>query len=194
MTVYPTLTCSLRSRKGSNAARQLRQQGLLPASVIGHGAPLLVEVDQHQFAQFEHTSKSGSPLLNLVVDEQESVLVMVKHVQRDTLQRLPLHLDMQRVSLEEEMPVSVMVVLTGEALGVKAGGMLEITMHMLHLRCAAGAVPEQITVDISEMQIGDTLEASACSLPAGCTLLDRPEECVALIRQPIRTATPAASA
>jgi hypothetical protein len=62
------------------------------------------------------------------------------------------------------------------------------------LRCAASLVPDTVTYDISALNMGDTLEAGAFVLPAGCVLQDRPEECVALIRQPRTSATPAADA
>jgi len=197
MTTYPTLSCALRTDIGSNASRKLRHKGLLPGSVFCHGAPISIVLDRHHFAGIEHLSSSGSQLVNLSIDGKDSGLVLVKAVQRDTFKRIPLHVDLQRVSLQEQLHVTVSVVLEGEAIGVLEGGMLEITMHALHLQCAAGVVPDNLTYDISAMKIGDTLDASAFTLPDGCTLLDRPEECVALIRQPIRSAavveTPAAT-
>lgn len=188
MTTYPTLTCALRTSTGSNAARKMRNQGQLPATLYGHGQPVSLVLDQHHFSVIEHASQSGSQLLNLLIDGTESGLVLVKTVQRDTLKKKPMHLDLQRISLLEELHATVSVSLVGEPLGVKEGGLLEMTMHSLHLRCAAGVVPDQLTYDISNMQCGDTLEAGAFVLPEGCTLEDRPEECVALIRQPMRTA------
>lgn len=193
MTLYPTLTCSLRADSGSNASRKLRNHGMLPASVFGHGDPMRLVLNRHDFGVIEHESHSGSQLIHLSIDGTESVLVLVKAVQRDTLKKMPLHVDFQRISLQEKLQATVAVVLEGESPGVKEGGMLEIIMHALHLRCAAGVVPDQVTYDISTMKMGDTLEAGAFVLPEGCELLDRPEECVALVRQP-RTAPTAAGA
>lgn len=188
MTLYPTLTCASRTGTGKNAARKLRHQGLLPATVYGHGSAVSLVLPQQHFKIIEQASKSGSQLVSLSIDGQDSGLAMVKMVQRDALKHTPVHLDLQRVSLLQEMLVTVTVVLTGEPAGVKEGGMLETHMHALHLRCAANALPDNVTHDISAMKIGDTLDAAAIALPDGCTLMDRPEECVALIRQPIRTA------
>lgn len=188
MNEYPTLSCALRTQTGSNAMRQLRRQGLLPATVYGHGAPVTLSLNRQQFRSIELASRSGSQLVTLSIDDKESGLVLIKHVQRDTLTLVPVHLDLQRVSLQEELHVSVAIVLEGEPFGVKEGGMLEVILHALHLRCPAGGVPDNLTHDISAMQIGDTLDVSAIALPDGCFLLDRPEECVALIRAPIRSA------
>jgi len=189
MTTYLTLTGTLRTSFGSNASRKLRHEGLLPATVYGHGDPISLVLNQHHFSAVEHASHSGSQLVNLSIDGKDNGMVLVKSVQRHALKRVPVHVDLQRISLQEELQVVVNVVLEGEPVGVREGGMLEATMHALHLRCAASLVPDNVTHDISAMGIGDTLEAGAFALPAGCTLLDRPEECVALIRAPIRTAT-----
>jgi large subunit ribosomal protein L25 len=143
-------------------------------------------LNQHHFNAVEHASHSGSPLVSLSIDGKDGGLALVKTVQRDPLKHTPLHLDLQRVSLQEQLHATVSVVLEGEPIGVKEGGMLEIAVHTLHLSCAAGKVPDNVTHDISALKIGDTLKAGALMLPEGCTLLDRPEECVALIRQPIR--------
>ena len=186
MTTYLTLSCATRTEIGSNAARQLRHQGMLPATVYGHGAPLSLKMDRHRFSVLEHASKSGSQIVILEIDGVESGMVLVKKVQRDMLKMTPLHVDLQRISLSEELQVVVSLIPEGEPIGIKEGGMLELVLHSLHIRCAADKVPDSISYDVSSMDIGDTIEAGAITLPAGCTLLDRPEECVALIRQPLR--------
>jgi large subunit ribosomal protein L25 len=194
MTTYPTLTGTLRAGAGTNAARKLRQQGLMPATVYGHGAPVSLVLNQHHFSLVARESQSGSQLVNLSIDGTDGGLVLVKAVQRNIINKTPIHVDFQRISLQEKLNVTVSVVLEGDAAGVLEGGRLEIIMHALHLQCAAGVVPDNLTHDVSAMQIGDTLEAGAFALPDGCTLLDRPEECVALIRQPMRTAATATAA
>lgn len=186
MTTYPTLSCVRRSDTGSNAARKFRQQGLLPATVYGHGAPVSLVLDQHHFALVMHEGHSASQLVTLSIDGTESGMVLVKGVQLDAMRKKPLHVDLQRVSLQEQLQVSVPVLLEGEPIGTREGGTLELIVHALHLSCAAGLVPEHITHDISAMKIGDTLDAGALVLPQGCTLLDHPEECIALIRPPVR--------
>ena len=188
MTDYASLNCTRRVDTGSNASRQLRHRGLVPATVYGHGEPVSLVIDLHHFRVIEHSSKSGSQLVNLLIDDKESGIVLVKKVQRDMIKMTPLHIDLQRISLTEELQVSVALVLDGEPAGVAAGGMLEVMMHSLRVRCAAGKVPDRLTHDVSAMNIGDTLDAGAIALPEGSTLLDRPEECVALIRQPMRVA------
>lgn len=184
MATYPTLSCATRTEIGSNAARQLRHQGLLPATVYGHGEPLSLKMDRHHFSVLEHASKSGSQIVVLEIDGVESGIVLVKKVQRDMIKMTPLHVDFQRISLSEELQVVVSLVPEGEPVGIATGGTFELVLHSLHIRCAADKVPDSISFDVSAMNIGDTIEAGAIALPEGCTLLDRPEECVALVRQP----------
>lgn len=186
MATYPTLSCATRTEIGSNAARQLRHQGLLPATVYGHGDPLSLKMDRHHFSVLEHASKSGSQIVVLEIDGVESGIVLVKKVQRDMIKMTPLHVDFQRISLSEELQVVVSLLPEGEPVGIAAGGMFELVLHSLHIRCAADKVPDSISFDVSAMNIGDTIEAGTIALPDGCTLTDRPEECVALIRQPLR--------
>ncbi len=192
MTMYPTLTCSSRTGTGTNSSRQLRHQGLIPASVYGHGDPVSLVLELRQLSVMLHESSSGSQLVNLLIDGKDSGLALVKSVQREAIKQIPLHLDLQRISLKEKLQVTVTVVLEGEAAGVAMGGMLDISMHTLHIRSAAGTVPDNVKHDISAMMIGDILEAGAIELPKGCELLDNPTECVAHIRQPLRVVAEAA--
>jgi large subunit ribosomal protein L25 len=191
MTTYSTLACARRDGTGSSIARQLRAKGKVPATVYGHGAPLSLVLDQHDFARVERESDSGSQLVQLSIDGVDGGLALVKSVQRSTLKRMTLHVDLQRVSLSQQLQVTVAVMLTGDPAGVTEGGRLEVILHALHLSSAAGSVPDNLVHDVSAMQIGDTLEAGTIALPDGCVLLDRPEECVALVRQPMRTAATA---
>ncbi len=186
MSTYPTLACSLRTGTGSNASKQLRHQGLLPASIYGHGDPVSVTLDLRMFKGVMHESHSGSQLVNLTIDGKDSGLALIKSVQREAMKQTPLHLDLQRISLVQKLHVTVNIILEGEAEGVKAGGMLQTTLHSLHLLSAAGTVPDNVTHDISTMKIGDMLEAGDITLPEGCELLDSPTETVAQIRQPLR--------
>ncbi|MHB9132548.1 MAG: 50S ribosomal protein L25 [Armatimonadota bacterium] len=182
MTLYPTLTCTSRTSIGSNAVRKLLQQGLLPATIYGHGAPASLVMEQRDFIIACRTGHSGSQIMRLTVDGQDGGLALVKNVQRHVTKYTPVHLDLQRISLQEKLHITVSIVLEGEAAGVALGGVLEMNTHALNLRCAATAVPESITHDISDLQVGGTLLAGQLVLPEGCELLDRADELVAVIR------------
>jgi large subunit ribosomal protein L25 len=182
MTTYPTLTCSLRASTGSNAARQMRRRGQLPANVCGHGDPLLLQMEHLQFLTMTRGGNAGSQIVKLTIDGVDGGLAMVKRVQRDTVHKCFLHVDLQRISLTEDLHYTVAVVLEGEPVGLTEGGKLEVINQTIHLRGIAGAVPESLTFDISEMKVNDTLTAGQLALPEGCVLDMLPEACIAAIR------------
>ena len=108
-------------------------------------------------------------------------LALVKQVQVNTLHKQIMNIDLQRISLVDELHISLAVVLTGEPVGLHTGGLLDIERHSINVRCLASAVPEQITHDISGLDIGDLLTAGQLQLPEGCILADKPEECIAVV-------------
>ncbi|MBC7289443.1 MAG: 50S ribosomal protein L25, partial [Armatimonadetes bacterium] len=96
----------------------------------------------------------------------------------------PLSIDLQWVSLAQEVEVTVPVVAVGEARGVKAGGILEQLVHELTVRCLPTAVPPHIEVDVSQMEIGDTLHVSDISPPEGVAILEAPNTAVVHVAAP----------
>ncbi|HEY3377078.1 MAG TPA: 50S ribosomal protein L25 [Armatimonadota bacterium] len=188
MTTYPTLTCVSRTEIGSQAARKMLRQGQIPATVYSNGDPVSLMMDRRHFASVERAGQSGSQIVRLTLDGADAGLVLVKAIQRDLLKHFPTHIDLQRISLQQYLEVNVPVHLEGEPAGVHEGGVFEVTLHALNLRCMASAVPESLTHDISTMQVGDTLTAGQIVLPEGCELSDRPEECLAIIRQKLGVA------
>ena len=181
MTTYPVLSCSLRDSFGGAASRRMRLQGQVPAIVYGHGESVSLTLERRHFSSIEQ-ALAGAQIVRLSIDGVDGGLALVKKVQRDVLKRIPSHIDLQRVSLQQSLQVSVSIVLDGDAAGVLLGGVLEMTMHALNLRCAASAVPEVLRHDITNLQVGEPLLAGHLQLPEGCELLDRAEECIAVIR------------
>ncbi|MEI6519643.1 MAG: 50S ribosomal protein L25 [bacterium] len=182
MTTFPTLSCSLRTSTGSNVARQMRQKGLLPATVYGHGASVSITMEQKHFVKVALTGNSGSQIVHLDVDGTDGGLALVKNVQKNMLAHVLTHVDLQRVSLTDSLQIPVPLVLDGDAAGVLIGGVLDVYIFVLNLKCAASAVPESIHYDISNLQVNEHLTVSQIPLPEGCELLDRPEDTIAVIR------------
>ncbi len=194
MTMYPTLTCALRTGTGSREARKLRHQGLVPATVYGHGAAVSLTLDVRHFGAIQHANHSGSLIVSLLVDGKDDGLALVKAVQHAPIAKLPTHVDLQRISQHESLQVSVKLFLEGEAAGVVAGGVLEIISHAVNLRCPASSVPDSLKHDLTEMQIGDTLLAGQLILPAGCVLLDPEDTPMATLRHSKLSSAPTAEA
>ncbi|MHB9026396.1 MAG: 50S ribosomal protein L25 [Armatimonadota bacterium] len=186
----PELTLEPRAEHGSSVARKLRRQGRIPGVLYGHGEPMLVSLDIHQFQATVKPSHYGSAIVRLQLAGKSSGDALVKAVQTNPVGRRILAVDLLRVSREDRLHVSVSIVLVGDAPGTHAGGVLEQLIHSVNLRCRAQDVPEQITYDISNMQIGESIHLNHLAFPPNCEVLDALEETVAVILTPKVQVTP----
>ncbi|HEY3417034.1 MAG TPA: 50S ribosomal protein L25 [Armatimonadota bacterium] len=184
MAERPVLTLEPRAEHGSSVARKLRRAGRVPAVLYGHGEPMLVSLDTHEFQTSVAPSHFGSEIVRLQLDGQSAGEALVKSVQTNPVGHRVLAVDLLRVSGEDRLHVSVSVVLVGDAPGVHAGGVLEQMLHSVNLRCRAQDVPQQIVYDISNMQVGESIHFSHLSLPENCEVLDALEETIAVILSP----------
>jgi large subunit ribosomal protein L25 len=160
---------SQRAATGKGAARSTRRQGLVPAVVYGKGVqPCAVTVDPKALITAVSTEAGWNTLITL---EAEGALngqvVIVKDVQRHTIRRELTHVDFQLINLQDEVHVMVPVHAVGKSLGEKNGGNLQIIRHELEVLCLPGAIPDAIEVDVTNLDIGDTLHIEDLALPAG---------------------------
>jgi len=181
-----TLALISRTGVGSNATRKLRRQGLAPGNLFGHGESRNVAVDAHDFRMAVPVEHYGSQLVRLTLDGKDAGAALVKNVQVNTLSRDILNIDFQRVQMEDRVTVPVSVVTVGEPADTRAGARLEQFAHSVAVRCGAFDVPEQITVDVSNMHIGDSVHASELPLPPGVELAETPEEVVIHVAAPAK--------
>lgn len=161
----PKLKTAARERTGSKYARRLRAAGQLPAVVYGHGqAPDHISLQAEQFVDCLH---HGAHLIEL---DGKGETCLIKDVQYDYLGTTIIHVDLTRVDLSEEVEVSVPLVLKGEdrCPGAKvAGAILENPIVDLEVICRADAIPDQIVVDVSELELDQTITIADLKLPAG---------------------------
>jgi large subunit ribosomal protein L25 len=197
MTETTTLTAELRSRAGTGGARETRRNGRTPAVIYGNKTePMMISLDSAELAR--QVRRHG--FLNHVFDinvggRQERVIP--RDVQNHPLTGRPLHVDFMRVSATTEISVDVEVVFLNDdkAPGLKRGGVLNVVMRTIPLECRPDAIPEQLTVDLTGLEIGDTVHLSAITLPPGVTLADGDGDAtVASIAPPTAEAAPTAAA
>ena len=131
MSEQPTLSVQSRARVGSASARRLRREGLIPAVVYGHSEPQAVALSVSEFVHTVPVAQYGSLMVRLVVDGKDTGAALVKAVQTNPLSRLVLSVDLQRVSMDEQVHVSVPVVLAGEPTDVRHGGVLDQMVHSI---------------------------------------------------------------
>ena len=173
----PNLVASARSGTGKGAARQARRDNMVPGVVYGGGVdPLAIEVPFNELLKRLKAGRFLSTLFNLQVEGQEDVRVICRDVQRDVVKDLPIHFDLMRLRRTSKINLFIPVEFINEdaAPGIKRGGMLTIVRPEVELVVTAGDIPEKITVDLSGLEIGDTVTISSVDLPAGSkTTIDR---------------------
>ena len=166
----PNLVASARSGTGKGAARQARRDNMVPGVVYGGGVdPLAIEVPFNELLKRLKAGRFLSTLFNLQVEGQEDVRVICRDVQRDVVKDLPIHFDLMRLRRTSKINLFIPVEFINEdaAPGIKRGGMLTVVRPEVELVVTAGDIPEKITVDLSGLEIGDTVTISSVDLPAG---------------------------
>ena len=166
----PNLVASARTGTGKGAARQARRDNLVPGVVYGGGVePLAIEVPFNELLKRLKAGRFLSTLFNLQVEGQEDVRVICRDVQRDVVKDLPIHFDLMRLRRTSNINLFIPVEFMNEdsAPGIKRGGMLTVVRPEVELVVTAGDIPEKITVDLTGLQIGDTVTISSVDIPAG---------------------------
>jgi len=183
MAVIP-LGGTRRENLGKGGARKARAAGQIPGVLYGHGEePVPVSVGAREFDLALRGHKGGNPIVNLAVAGGEYT-ALIRDVQYDPLTHDILHLDFQHISLTETIEVKVAVHLTGLPLGVKdGGGILETILRELEVRCLPTAIPSSIEVDVSHLNIGDSVHVSEVAVP-DVTILNDGAETIATVVPP----------
>jgi len=161
---------------GSASARRLRTEDRIPGVVYGHGMdPVSVSVGRRDL----RIALSGAAGLNTILDltvDGEVYPTLVKDIQRHPVKRNVQHIDFIQVNLNEEVTVAVPVRLEGEAKAVEAeGGLVDLTMNEIEVVTTPRNIPDEIVVDVSEMDMDSTIRVEDVSLPAGVTAVADPE-------------------
>lgn len=171
------LSVDVRERTGKGGARQARRDGLVPGTLYGGGdAPVSISLRNNELIK---AINSGKFLANMItIDHKgDTQTVFARDVQFDPVRDLPLHVDFQRVSAKDIITVEVSVNFVGEdkSEGINRGGVLNIVRHAIEVNCPAGQIPDSIEVDISGLDIGDSVHISNVSLPKNVepTITDR---------------------
>jgi large subunit ribosomal protein L25 len=179
-----------RQGRGSQDARRLRRQGLIPAVLYGHKEttiPLVLPREGVEWAV-----RHGVHVIDLKADGKEEK-ALIKDVQWDHLGKELLHVDFARVAMDERIVVTVPIELRGTAPGVTAGGLLNQTLHTLPIECLAISIPETIRVNIGELQVGGMLHVRELVLPPDSKVMLDPETVVVHVTQPVAEPAPAAA-
>lgn len=185
MATTTTLKAAPRLRSGSGKLNQMRREGWLPSVVYGRGLENSnLKVDAKTFAELLAHSSSDSILINLDVEGVGTRSVFLKTIQHDPLTGRALHVDFLAVDEKTEITANIPVHLNGEAKGVKGGGVLEQYAHTLEIICLPSALPDTIEVDVTALELGESLHIGELKLPAGVKATHAADVVVAHIGKP----------
>jgi len=166
----PDLVAEARTGTGKGAARQARREGKVPGIVYGGGVdPLPINIPFNELLKRLKAGRFLSTLFNLKVEGQDDVRVICRNVQRDVVKDLPTHVDFMRLKRTSKIALFIPVEVVGEeeAPGIKRGGVLTMVRPEVELVVTAGDIPDHITIDLTGLNIGDTITISSVNLPAG---------------------------
>ena len=166
----PDFEATERTNTGKGAARQARRDGLVPGVVYGGGEdPVAINVPFNVLFKKLKAGRFLSTLFNLKMEGHDDVRVICRNVQRDVVKDLPTHLDFMRLKRTSKINLFIGVEFTNEdaAPGLKKGGILTVVRPEVELVVTAGDIPENITVDLTGLEIGDTITINSVDLPAG---------------------------
>jgi large subunit ribosomal protein L25 len=174
-----TLSAVKRTRLGTASARRLRREGKIPAVVYGHTEPVGVAVDAHEFSS-KFRTVSESTIIKLQIDG-DSHDVLIRDFQRDVVSGGVVHVDFYEVEGGKLLRTNVSVHLTGTAVGVREGGLLESFVHEVEIECLPADLPEGLQVDVAELSIGHSVHVRDLALPSGVKVLNSPDQVICTV-------------
>jgi large subunit ribosomal protein L25 len=153
-----TLRAEPRSETGTTAARQLRRSGGLPAVVYGdYTEPQSLTLDTHEFERLMTRIHAATTVISLEVGGGQAQQVLIREIQRHPFRTEFLHIDFFKIRAGQKIRVQVPVHLEGLASGVELGGIMQQIRYEIEVECVPSEIPSEIKVDVSAMEIGDSI-------------------------------------
>ncbi|RPI23377.1 MAG: 50S ribosomal protein L25, partial [Actinobacteria bacterium] len=172
-----------RVTSGSRPSQRLRRQGRVPAVVYGRGlTPIPVTVSDRELYSILHTAGGLNAIISLQVEGAQDVLAVAREIQRDPVRGTITHLDFIKVSLDEPINADVSLDFTGTPVGVKeGGGFVEAMQTFVTISALPMQIPSSIEVDISGLDVFDTLKVADLPAIEGVTYLTEPDHALATV-------------
>jgi len=173
------------AEKKSDLTR-LREEGFIPAVIYSKGdAGVPVKLNEHDFGMMLKHHSGENLMIDLKVDGRDAQHVLIKEIQHHPLTSRILHVDFHEISLDRLIKVDVPVEIEGTPVGVtQGGGTLDVHTREIEVECKASDLVDNLTLDVTELKIGDSLTVGDVKLPSGFTLLTDPEVSVATVLKP----------
>lgn len=189
------MAISLQAKKREDLSRgvtkQIRREGDIPAVVYGKNKePVTVSVNHLELVKTIR-DEGRNAIITLDIEGNDKIDVLLHGYQTDPVKGDVIHADFFAVDLTEEMDIAVPVRLDGDAIGVRDGGVLQQPVFELQIRVKPQDIPDEIVVNVEELNIGDTISVADLAKSDKYEILDDPETAVATVTAPQEEAEPA---
>jgi len=183
----PVMKAELREKAGKGSSRALRREDKVPAVIYGDKKePTLVTLNR--VALFKELNKGGFMNTSYEIEVGKvTETVLPRDVQFHPVTDWPLHVDFLRLAKGSSLNIMIPIHFVGEeeCPGIKTGGILNVIRHEVEFSCPANAIPEAITIDISNLEMNDSIHISTINLPEGVTpVIDDRDFTIAMISAP----------
>ncbi|MDI3543131.1 MAG: large subunit ribosomal protein [Candidatus Atribacteria bacterium] len=176
-----------REEKGKEKNRKLRREGWIPAVLYSRdskdGNAEAVKVREKELKRILQMPGITHHILDLSLDG-EMRKGIIRDLQKNPVKEEVWHVDFYEVQTGQKITLSLPVRIKGESRGVKAGGILELVTSELEVECPSGAIPEDIEVDVSELEIGDAIRVGDLRIPPDVTVMKDPDEVIVVVIPP----------
>jgi large subunit ribosomal protein L25 len=184
----PVLTARIRKSKGKGAAKKLRKMAHVPAVFYGPKTEsVMLAVNYHELERLLKQGSSDNVILDLQVQSDkgsETRKAMLKDVLIDPVKDIYLHADFYEISMDKEITVDIPIRLVNSPVGVTEGGILQHIKRELKISCLPGKMIDALELDVSELDIGDSLHVEDIDLPEGIVSLEEGHLTVATVAAP----------
>lgn len=174
----------IREGRGKGANRRLRNEGMLPAVVYGAKSNVSLMVNPKELKKL--IEKAGiNSLIELAIegDSEKKRVVVIKDHQQHPVRDGWEHADFLEVDMKQKIKVDVPIVLEGHSPGEKLGGMVELNLQTLGVKCLPGEIPESIKIDMTKVELDQVVHVSDLSVPDNVEILDNMSESVVSVHE-----------
>lgn len=177
------LRVETRAAMNKTGLKQLRLSGRIPAIVFGTGEDnMMIQLSAKEFGKWARNGKGG--ILELRFDDREPLPVLLESVQRDPITREYIHIDFLRININEVVRTRVNLDYIGTAKGAKLGGVVQIQSTFIEIESFPDRIPSTIPVEISELEIGNSLHVGDLKLPEGVVPISSANELLVSVVTP----------
>jgi large subunit ribosomal protein L25 len=185
------LTAQVREKAGKGVARGLRRNAQIPAVLYSHGKSMPISMGNKEITTILNAEGGKHALLNLTLQgtkEAAERMALIKDYEVDPISGKLMHIDLMEVAMDEKVKVQVSIHLTGNAVGVKEGGILQYGLHQVEIECFPQQIPSHFDVDITAVKVNESLHVRDIQMPEGVKILNDADSTIVSIQPPVSDA------